>query len=130
MAGFSEWQWEKINKEFRYNPNRYGMPIKRKGSVTIASFNTLKLGRGQDGVKHWGLLKNFASRCDLLALQEVMDELSGIGRLHKSLGRSFKLTISDTTGAFPGTRGLREPIGFHIQAITSQIKGVGGRSYL
>lgn len=112
MAGFTEYQWEKINKNLRHNPNRYGMPIRRKGSVIIGSFNVLKLGRGENSAKNWDFLKRFASRCDLLAVQEVMDELSGIRRLHKSLGVSFKLIISDTTGAFPGTRGLRERLAF------------------
>lgn len=122
MAGFSESQWEKINKNLRHNPNRYGMPIRRRGSVIIGSFNVLKLGKGANSAKNWGFLKHFASRCDLLAVQEVMDELSGIRRLHKSLGRSFKLIVSDTTGAFPCARGLRERLAFIYRPSRIELK--------
>jgi len=122
MEGFTESQWGKINKKLRHNPGRYGMPIRRKGSVIIGSFNVLKLGRDEDGAKHWGFLKNFATRCDLLAVQEVMDQLSGIRRLHKSLGKSFELITSDTTGAFPGTRGLRERLAFIYRPSRVELK--------
>ncbi|ORU93124.1 MAG: hypothetical protein A6F72_06150 [Cycloclasticus sp. symbiont of Poecilosclerida sp. N] len=51
-----------------------------------------------------------------------MDELSGIRRLHESLGRSFKLIVSDTTGAFPGARGLRERLAFVYRPSRIELK--------
>ena len=112
MAGFSRNQWNRIETELRHNPKKYGLPIRRNDSVVIGSFNALKLGKSANTEKRWAFLTHFASRFDLLAVQEVMDDLSGIRRLHESLGPSYKLVVSDTTGAFPGDRGLRERLAF------------------
>ena len=112
MSGFSEQQWQAINTKLSQNPIRYGCPIRRTDSVVIGSFNTLKLGKDGDGEKRWDFLKRFASRYDLLAIQEVMDDLSGVRRLKKMLGSGFELIVSDTTGAIPGAQGLRERLAF------------------
>ena len=122
MVGFTNSQWQKIEHKLRHNPARFGMPIRRSGSVIIGSFNALKLGKDTNSAKRWDFLKRFASRCDLLAVQEVMDELSGIRRLHQSLGTSFKLVVSDTTGAFPGSKGLRERLAFLYRPSRIELK--------
>lgn len=57
-------------------------------------------------------MKRFAFRYDLPAVQEVMDDLSGIRRLKEMLGSGFELIVSDTTGAIPGARGLRERLAY------------------
>ena len=112
MSGFSEQQWQAISKELSQNPMRYGCPIRRNDSVVIGSFNALKLGKDDDNKKRWDFLKRFVSRYDLLAVQEVMDDLSGVRRLKKMLGSGFELIVSDTTGAIPGALGLRERLAF------------------
>lgn len=112
MPGFSEQQWQEINTKLSRNPSRFGCPVRRSDSVVIGSFNALKLGKDGDNEKRWDFLKRFASRYDLLAIQEVMDDLSGIRRLNDMLGSGFKLIVSDTTGATPGARGLRERLAF------------------
>ena len=112
MPGFSEQQWQAIDAKLRQNPERYGCPVKRSDSVVIGSFNALKLGKDSDDDKRWDFLKRFISRYDLLAIQEVMDDLSGIRRLKKELGSKYELIVSDTTGAIPGARGLRERLAF------------------
>jgi len=112
MPGFTEQRWQAINKELSRRPKRYGLPIRRSSSVVIGSFNALKLGKASNSAKRWEFLTKFVSRFDLLAVQEIMDDLSGIRRLHQSLGSSYKLVVSDTTGAFPGDGGLRERLAF------------------
>jgi endonuclease/exonuclease/phosphatase family metal-dependent hydrolase len=112
MPGFSNHQWQSIRTKLGQDPGRYGCPIRREDSVVIGSFNALKLGKDGDNRKRWDFLKRFASRFDLLAVQEVMDDLSGIRRLHKMLGASFEMIVSDTTGAVPGARGLRERLAY------------------
>lgn len=112
MAGFTELRWGQITDKLNDDPERFGLPVRRAGSVVIGSFNALKLGKDTNKAKRWDFLERFASRFDLLAVQEVMDELSGIRRLHKSLGPSFNLALSDTTGAAPGDGGLRERLAF------------------
>jgi len=112
MSGFSDQQWQAIDSKLSQDPMRYGCPVRRNDSVVIGSFNALKLGKDGDNKKRWNFLKRFASRYDLLAVQEVMDDLSGISRLHKMLGSSFELIVSDTTGAVPGARGLKERLAY------------------
>lgn len=112
MKGFSDLQWQTIETKLSQDPGRYGCPIRRNGSVVLGSFNALKLGNDGDDKKRWDFLKRFVSRFDLLAVQEVMDDLSGIRRLHKMLGSKYELIVSDTTGAVPGARGLRERLAF------------------
>jgi hypothetical protein len=52
-------------------------------------------------------------RFDLLAIQEVQDDLSGIRELLKRLGDPFGLVVSDTTGKTPGSpRGSAERLAF------------------
>ncbi len=112
MPKFSEKQWKDINAKLRQDPKRYGCPIRRDDSVVMGSFNALKLGKDDDDTKRWDFIKRFVSRFDLLAVQEVMDDLSGIRRLKKELGPSYQLIVSDTTGAVPGARGLKERLAF------------------
>lgn len=112
MAGFTDTRWRHINTLLRNNPARFGLPVRRTDSVVIGSFNALKLGKATNSAKRWEFLTRFAARFDLLALQEVTDDLSGIRRLHASLGSSYKLVVSDTTGAHPGSRGLRERLAY------------------
>lgn len=112
MAGFTNARWQIINNKLSQNPGRFGCPVRRNDSVVIGAFNALKLGRATNSAKRWEFLKRFVSRFDLLAVQEVMDDLSGIRRLHDELGPSFRLIVSDTTGATPGSRGLRERLAF------------------
>lgn len=112
MAGFTDTRWQHINTLLRHNPARFGLPIRRNESVVIGSFNALKLGKAANSAKRWDFLTRFAGRFDLLALQEVTDDLSGIRRLQASLGSSYKLVVSDTTGAHPGSRGLRERLAY------------------
>lgn len=112
MAGFTDARWQTINNKLSRNPGRFGCPVRRNDSVVIGAFNALKLGKATNTAKRWEFLKRFASRYDLLAVQEVMDDLSGIRRLHEELGPTFKLVVSDTTGATPGNKGLRERLAF------------------
>jgi hypothetical protein len=112
MPGFSDLNWQEINQKLSQDPERFGCPVRRNKSIVIGSFNALKLGKASDTAKRWEFLTRFVSRYDLLAVQEVTDDLSGIRRLHESLGPSFELLVSDTTGAAPGSRGLRERLAY------------------
>jgi len=112
MPGFTNQNWQAIEAKLNQDPEKCGCPIRRQDSVVIGSFNALKLGRDGDQNKRWDFLKRFVSRFDLLAVQEVTDSLVGIRRLHSMLGSSFELVVSDTTGAVPGARGLRERLAY------------------
>lgn len=109
---FTKGEWKAIKKALDKAPERFGLPRREYGSVLLASFNIRKLGssrgRSQDT---WEFLAYVCRHFDLLAVQEIMDDLSGLRRLMSLLGPEFGLIISDTTGAFPGKRGLAERLG-------------------
>ena len=110
---FTSGEWRKIRETLEKDPVRFGLPKREYGSVTLGSFNIRKLGysrsRNQDT---WDFLAHVCGHFDLLAVQEILDDLSGIKHLMSLLGPEFGLILSDTTGAFPGKRGLAERLGF------------------
>ena len=110
---FSPDEWKKIRAELDNNPSKYGFPERRYGSVIIGSFNIRKLGSTRNrSAQTWDFLSHICSQFDLLAVQEIMDNLSGLRRLMDNIGPEFGMVISDITGAFPGSRGLVERLGF------------------
>jgi hypothetical protein len=110
--GFSDAQWAKIDALLDENPGKFHFPERRENSIVIGTFNTLKLGGSGDQAKRWEFLKKICLSFDLLALQEIMDDLSGLERLKNSLGQEYGLVVSDTTGTFPGDRGNTERLAF------------------
>jgi endonuclease/exonuclease/phosphatase family metal-dependent hydrolase len=106
-------QWKKVNKVLDADPARYGMPERVYGSAVLGSFNIRKLGaeRKRDDAT-WQFLGRLCRRIDLLAVQEVMDDLSGLMRLKDEMGPEYHVVVSDKTGAFPGNLGLNERLAF------------------
>ncbi len=108
-------EWKKIRKTLDDGdaPEEFGLPRRVYGSVVLGSFNIRKMGSSRSrNEETWDFLAHVCSHFDLLAIQEILDDLSGIRRLMEFLGPDFSLVISDTTGAFPGRRGLPERLGF------------------
>ena len=110
---FSNDEWDAIMDRLEQTPDRYGFIKRIYGSVLIGSFNIRKLGsaRGRSE-RTWKFLAHICSQFDLLAVQEIMDDLSGIQRLMGLLGSDFGLIVSDKTGTFPGEPGVGERLGF------------------
>ncbi|MGF1454973.1 MAG: endonuclease/exonuclease/phosphatase [Alphaproteobacteria bacterium] len=92
---------------------RYGLPERRPDSVILASFNIRKLGTVENKSRgSWSFLRRFADRCDLLAIQEVQDNLAGLQYLHGLLGSDYHMVVSDATGGVPGVRSMKERLAF------------------
>jgi endonuclease/exonuclease/phosphatase family metal-dependent hydrolase len=116
---FTRAEWVKIRKELNANPLRYGLPQRKYGSVIIGSFNIRKLGKlsakpgdsGRDDAT-MQFLADVCRRFDLIAVQEVMSEMSGIRRLQGLLGEEYGLVVSDIVGAFPGEKGNEERLAY------------------
>ena len=110
---FTYKEWKKIWERLEADPARYGLPDRVYGSVMLTSFNIRKLGsatsRNNDT---WEFLAHVCRRFDLLAVQEIMDDLSGLRKLQGLMGPEFGMIVSDKTGAFPGEQGLGERLGF------------------
>ena len=109
-------EWTKINKELKQNPNKYGFPEQNDTSVLLGSFNIRKLGKVSNRNKQeWKFLVKTCKQFDLLAIQEILDDLAGIRKLLKDMNKGndqFGLVISDATGTFPGESGNPERLGY------------------
>lgn len=110
---FTKSQWRKINALYSQSVNDFGLPQRRKDSVVIGSFNIRKLDtKSKRTFQSWKLLKNTIERFDLIAIQEIMDDLSGLEHLQTLLGNDYSMVVSDVTGAKPGKAGNAERLGY------------------
>ncbi|MCK4785155.1 MAG: hypothetical protein KAV87_15505, partial [Desulfobacteraceae bacterium] len=96
---FSSSKWKKINEELNdclsQESEPYGLPEQREKSVLLGTFNIRELGKIENRSEEaWDFLVMICQRFDLLAIQEVQDDLSGIRELHNRLGKSFGLVVS------------------------------------
>ncbi len=113
MSVFTNGEWARIRQQLAQHPTEYGLPPRVYGSVVLGSFNIRKLGRvsGRNS-DTWKFLAEACRRFDLLAVQEVMGDLSGLRELQRRMGPQYDLIVSDKTGAFPGDKGLAERLAF------------------
>lgn len=110
---FTKDEWSKIRTELAKNPEHYGLPERVYGSVVLGCFNIRKLGRvSARNADTWQFLADTCRRFDILAVQEIQDDLEGLRHLAKLMGPEFGLIVSDKTGAFPGEPGLSERLGY------------------
>ncbi len=113
MAEFTSAQWAKVNTLLDADENRFGLPQRRGDSVVLASFNIRKLGKkGNKSDGAWQFLRRFCTNCDLIAIQEVQDNLQGLNHLKSLLGRKYGLAASDITGGVAGKKGMVERLAF------------------
>jgi len=110
---FTNVEWKKIKTTLAKSPQKYGFPERIYGSAVIGSFNIRKLGNARSrNSATWDFLAHICQQYDLIALQEIMDDLSGLQGIMDRLGPDFGMIVSDRTGAFPGSTGLAERLGF------------------
>jgi endonuclease/exonuclease/phosphatase family metal-dependent hydrolase len=120
MAGrFSNQQWDRIEEELLRDPAGYGLPDgPREESMVFASFNIRKLGKAKDRQRELAFMARFCARCDLVAIQEVQDDLTGLRYLKDRVDErvasagEFELLVSDITGEVPGEEGMAERLAF------------------
>lgn len=110
---FTAAEWDRINAVFAADPAKYGFPKRIYGSALLASFNIRKLGkRSKRSANTWKFLATLCRQFDLLAVQEIMDDLEGFDYLRELMGPDFHAVVSDRTGVFPGESGMGERLGF------------------
>lgn len=110
---FSKSEWEKINTVFKQSAQDYHLPERRTDSVIIGSFNIRKLGAIKNRTpQSWDFLAAMLRQFDLIAIQEIMDDLTGFEHLLALLGSDYGMVVSDVTGATPGSSGNSERLGF------------------
>ena len=107
---FSPAEWSKI---LQANPEQFGLPKRRSKSVVIGSFNIREFS---DPAKRSQQANDFilsiCERFDLLAIQEVGDNLAAIKQLKDNLGNDYGMVVSDVTGVYPGSTGNSERLAF------------------
>ncbi len=112
---FSEDEWNKIFALLKSSgQSKYGLPARRRDSVVIGSFNIRKLGaKAKRSEQSWRFLGEACKQFDLLAIQEVQDDLEGLKYLQEDLlGGRYGLVASDITGSYPGQRPAPERLAF------------------
>ncbi len=113
MKKFTADEWRKIRATLNADPQRYGLPRRVYGSAVLASANIRKLGAKNNRDEHtWRFLAEVLSHFDLLAVQEVLEDMEGLRHLEELMGEDFGMVVSDTTGSFPNEGGLAERLAF------------------
>ncbi len=76
---FSSAEWDLIRAKLRADPKRYGLPQRVYGSVLLGSFNIRKMGNTRNrSADTWEFLADICRSFDLVAVQEIMDNLEGL----------------------------------------------------
>jgi endonuclease/exonuclease/phosphatase family metal-dependent hydrolase len=115
---FTSAQWAKINTFLdAMTPARaekdFGLPRRRRKSVVLGTFNIRKFGKVKGrSTQARNFIEKICRRFDLLAVQEVQDNLEAIQELKSRLGNTYGLLVSDTTGKLPGGKGSAERLAF------------------
>jgi endonuclease/exonuclease/phosphatase family metal-dependent hydrolase len=110
---FTPAEWKKIHKLMDDDSEQFGFPERRRGSVLLASFNIRKLaGVDKRSAGSWEMLRRICESFDLIAIQEVQDDLAGLRKLKNDLGKNFGMVASDITGATPGSTSPTERLAF------------------
>lgn len=110
---FTNEEWQKISTLFDESAAVFGLPEKREASIVIGTFNIRELGTIAKRSKNsWNFLKKTIERFDLIAIQEILDNLEGLEHLLTLLGDDYGMVVSDVTGVKPGSRGNAERLGY------------------
>jgi tetratricopeptide (TPR) repeat protein len=109
---FSVADWKAIRDHLDKTRAEYGFPERVHGSALIGSFNIRQLGSNRRRNRDtWEFLAYICRQYDLLAIQEIMEDLSGIRTLMSLLGPEFDLIVSDISG-FSNRPRTGERLGF------------------
>jgi endonuclease/exonuclease/phosphatase family metal-dependent hydrolase len=84
----------------RYRDTKPGraIPAKAADRFLVATWNVANLGVQERREKDYLLIAEIVSWFDLVAMQEVNNDLSGLRAIHRHLPRSFRLLFSDAAG--------------------------------
>ncbi len=110
---FTPAQWTRVEALADAEGADFGLPARRADSVVLASFNIRKIGQIKNkSPGAWAFLKRFCERCDLIAVQEVQNNLEALIHLKGLLGPKYGLAVSDVTGGIAGKQAMVERLAF------------------
>jgi endonuclease/exonuclease/phosphatase family metal-dependent hydrolase len=85
-------------RQYRDTAPGRAIPAKSQGGLLIATWNIANLGLQQRCDSDYALIAEIISWFDLVAVQEVNDDLSGIMAIHERLPSTHRLLFSDASG--------------------------------
>jgi len=107
--GFIRSEWNKIRETLESEPAGYGLPDRVYGSLVLGSFNIRKLGSVTNRSKEtWKFLADVCRQFDLLAVQEIQDNLNGVRTLRALMGPGQDRGLSRRAGR-------RRTVRLHLQ---------------
>jgi endonuclease/exonuclease/phosphatase family metal-dependent hydrolase len=90
-------QIDALRKYRDTKPGR-AIPAKAANRLLVATWNVANLGVQERREKDYLLIAELVSWFDLVAMQEVNDNLSGLRAIHQHLPQPFRLLFSDAAG--------------------------------
>lgn len=118
---FTRTEWEKINQYWKDRGDReFFLPERDDSTIVFGSWNLVHFGKldksEEEPVRSeeaLDLITNFCARCDLLAVQEVMDDMTAIryllARMREAKPKAdYRLICSDLAGRSPDGIGWGE----------------------
>ncbi len=93
---FTTSDWNKIETLAESSADDFDLPVRRAGSILIGTFNICEFGNAKNrNAKAWSFLTRIADRFDLLAIQEVGDDLSAVRKLKDLLNAKLANTSKE-----------------------------------
>lgn len=85
-------------EHLRANKAHRGVPEKSSGRLLICTWNIANLGLHERTDDHYQMIAEVLSWFDIIALQEVHDDLTGLYQLEAHIGAEYDLIFSDRGG--------------------------------
>jgi len=85
-------------RDYRQNKPGRHIPRKGKGHLLVGTWNVANLGVQDRLDSDYALIAEIVSWFDLVAIQEVNDDLRGIEAIHSHLSSRYELLFSDASG--------------------------------
>jgi endonuclease/exonuclease/phosphatase family metal-dependent hydrolase len=89
---------EEEKNHLRNNKAHRGIPDKNDRELLVATWNIANLGLHQRADDHYQLIAEILSWFDIIAIQEVHDNLDGLYRLETYIGSEYDLMFNDKGG--------------------------------
>ena len=89
---------KKALRNYRDTKPGRAIPAKSNSTLLLASWNIANLGAQARQARHYKLMAGIINWFDLVAIQEVRDDLSGLTALRSELSNSWRVVFTDKAG--------------------------------
>jgi len=85
-------------KNLKAHKKHRSIPKKSKDKLLVSTWNIANLGLHKRGEDHYKLIAEILNWFDVIAVQEVYDDLSGLYKLESYIGTKYGLIFTDKGG--------------------------------